>query len=121
MNAQQDHLRMMELLGIASVRPGANGRDTSAPNAANYDESKATIYPSLPDPLLTQDRRRVDSPELWWNVRRPEIVELFDREVYGRIPENVPAVRWEVISTTEGTSGDIPIITKELVGHVDNS
>ena len=54
MNAQQDHRHMMELLGIASIRPGANGRDSNAPNAANYDESQATLYPSLPDPLLTQ-------------------------------------------------------------------
>jgi hypothetical protein len=121
LTAQQDHRRMLDLLGIAALRPGANGRDARAANAANYDESKATIYPALPDPLLTQDRRRVDSPEMWWSVRRPEIVELFDREVYGRVPKSVPAVKWEVVSTREGTSGDIPIITKELVGRVDNS
>lgn len=121
MSAQEDHRRMLDLLGIDSIRRGANGRDSSAPNAANYDEAKANIYPALPDPLLTQDRRRVDSPEMWWSVRRREIVELFDREVYGRVPENVPAVAWEVVSVTEASSGDIPIITKELIGHVDNA
>lgn len=121
LDVEQDHRRMMNLLGMESIRRGANGRDPNAPNAANYDESKANIYPSLPDPLLTQDRQRVDSAEMWWNVRRPEIVELFDREVYGRVPEELPAVRWEVVSTTEGTNGGVPIITKELVGRVDNS
>jgi len=34
---------MMDLLGIKTVRPGANG-NPSAPNGANYDESKANIY-----------------------------------------------------------------------------
>ena len=121
MSAQEDHRQMMGQLGITSIRRGANGRDQNAPNAANYDESKATPYPSLPDPLLTQGRQIVDSAQMWWDVRRPEIVELFDREVYGRVPENVPGVTWEVVETTEGTRGDVAIITKQLVGHVDNS
>src|SRR5258708_1724106 len=51
---QQDHQRMMDLLKITSLRPGANGRDRRAPNAANYDESKANPYPNLPDPLVTK-------------------------------------------------------------------
>ncbi len=121
LTAQQDHERTMRLLGITALRPGANGNDPQAPNAANYDESKANPYPHLPDALLTQARERVTSPEMWWSVRRPEIVELFDREVYGRVPGNVPAVHWEVQSTTRGMNGDVAILTKQLVGHVDNS
>ena len=27
---------------------------------------------------------------MWWNQRRPEIVEDFEREVLGRVPPNVP-------------------------------
>jgi hypothetical protein len=119
--AQEDHQAMMDLLGIKSLRPGANPRDPNAANAPNYDESKANPYPCLPDPLLTMDRRKVTTPEMWWSVRRPEIVELFDREIYGRVPKDVPAVHWEVKSTKEGTNGDVPIITKELIGHIDNS
>src|SRR5262249_19549900 len=45
----------------------------------------------------------------------------FEREVYGRIPKNVPKVTWEVTATTAGNSGGIPTATKTLVGHVDNS
>src|SRR5258706_8386921 len=52
LTAQQDHKRMMELLNIKEMRRGANGMDRNAPNAANYDESKATPYPKLPDPLV---------------------------------------------------------------------
>src|SRR5690242_5225136 len=58
---------------------------------------------------------------MWWNQRRPEIVELFDREIYGRVPKNVPKVKWEVTGTKNEMNGDVPVITKELVGHVDNS
>jgi lysophospholipase L1-like esterase len=58
---------------------------------------------------------------MWWEERRPEIVEDFDSEIYGRVPPHVPPVEWTVTTTTEGTNGDVPIITKELVGRVDNS
>ena len=121
MTAQQDHRRMMELLKIESLRPGADGRNRQAPNAANYDESKANPYPDLPDPLTLKNGEKVTTPEMWWTKRRPEIVEDFDREVYGRVPKKTPAVRWEVTSTTEEKVGDVPVITKRLVGHVDNS
>jgi hypothetical protein len=48
-------------------------------------------------------------------------VEDFEREVYGRVPRNVPKVTWEVTSTEEGESGGVKFVTKKLVGHVDNS
>ncbi len=111
----------MQLLGISALRVGADGNNKNAPNAANYHESKANPYPNLPDPLLLLDRERVTTPELWWSKRRPELVELFDREVYGRVPPNVPRITWSVKSTTNGMNGDVPIVTKELVGHADNS
>jgi hypothetical protein len=121
LTAQQDHQRIMELLKITSLRPGANGRDPKAPNAANYDESKANPYPNLPDPLVMRNGVKVTSAEAWWMVRRPEIVEDFDREIYGRVPKDTPKVRWEVTETTKEKVGDVPVITKKLVGHVDNS
>jgi hypothetical protein len=121
LTAQQDHKLMMEALKITKLREGANGMNRNAPNAANYDEEKANPYPKLPDPLVLKNGEKVTSPETWWTKRRPEIVEDFDREVYGRVPKDVPAVRWEVTKTTEEKVGDIPAITKQLVGHVDNS
>jgi len=119
--ALEDRQKMMDLLHIASLRQGADGNNPQAPNAANYDEAKANPYPNLPDPLLLNNGKKVTSAKMWWNQRRPEIVELFDREVYGRVPKNVPKVKWEVRSTTNEMNGDVPVITKELVGHVDNS
>ena len=119
--AQADRQKMMDLLHIASLRQGANGNDPQAPNAANYDESKANPFPNLPDPLVLNNGKKVTSAKMWWSQRRQEIVELFDREIYGRVPKNVPKVKWEVASTKNEMNGDVPVITKELVGHVDNT
>ena len=112
---------MMHSLRIRHLRPGADGMNRNAPNAANYDESKANVYPSLPDPLTLKNGEKVTTPAQWWNKRRPEIIEDFDREVYGRVPEDVPRVTWEVTGTTEEKVGDVAIATKRLSGHVDNA
>ena len=121
MTKDEDHKRMMDLLGIAELRKGKAGRDTTDPNFANYDESKANPFPDLPDPLKLKNGKKVTEASDWWSKRRPEIVEDFDREVYGRVPKVTPKVKWEVTSTTPGKNGDVDIVTKQLVGVVDNS
>ncbi|GGA71478.1 acetylxylan esterase [Edaphobacter acidisoli] len=118
--AEQDHQDMMEQLGIVALRPGPSG-DENAPNHANYDESKANPYPELPDVLALNDGRKVTTAEMWWKLRRPEIVEDFEREVYGRIPKHTPKVTWTVAVTDHEYVGFTPVIAKRLVGHVDNS
>ena len=118
---QDDHQRLMDVLHITEVRRGRDGNNKDSPYYANYDESKANPYPDLPDPLKLKNGKKVTKAADWWNKRRPEIVEDFDREVYGRVPKNTPNVKWEVTNTTNGMNGDVPIITKQLVGTVDNS
>jgi lysophospholipase L1-like esterase len=118
--AAQDHQNMMDQLGIKALRPGPSGNE-SAPNHANYDEATANPFPNLPDPLKLKNGKKVTTADMWWKQRRPEIVEDFDREVYGRVPKNVPKVTWEVVKTVEATVGAHPVIGKRLLGHVDNS
>jgi hypothetical protein len=118
--AAQDHQNMMEQLGIKTLRPGPSGNE-KAPNHANYDESKANPFPDLPDVLTTRDGTKVTTPQMWWNQRRAEIVEDFDREVLGRVPRDVPKVSWSVVSRSTGTAGAAQTVTKQLIGHVDNS
>lgn len=118
--AQQDHANMMEQLGIQAVRPGPSGNE-SAPDHANYDESVANPCPELPDILTTKDGKKVTTEKMWWDVRRPEIVEDMEREVYGRLPKNIPDVNWEVEITDNERIGFTPVVAKKLVGHVDNS
>jgi hypothetical protein len=122
--SEQDRQRMMDLLHITTLRLGPQSRPEPQPGRlglVNYDESKANPYPDLPDPLVLRNGKKVTSAKVWWSERRPEIVEDFDREVYGRMPKNTPKVKWEVVSTTNGVNGDYAIVTKQLVGHVDNS
>jgi hypothetical protein len=118
--AEQDHQNMMDQLGIRTLRPGPSG-DDKAPNHANYDESLANPYPNLPDVLTLKNGEKVTTAEMWWNQRRPEIVEDMEREVYGRIPKNTPKVTWEVKITDKEWIGFTPVIAKKLIGHVDNS
>jgi hypothetical protein len=119
LTAEQDHQRIMDLLHIASLRRGADG-DPKSPNAANYDEAKAKPDPKLPDPLTLKNGKEVKTAKAWWELRRPEIVEDFDREIYGRAPRETPKVIWEVTSAIQETNGDVPVLTKKLLGHVDN-
>lgn len=116
---QEDHQLMMQQLGITELRPGPSG-NPNALNAANTDESKATTYTSLPDPLVFNDGTSVKTKDQW-EKRKLEIFEDFDREIYGRIPEITPTVTWQVVSEKDTVNGEFPIITKQLVGHVDNS
>jgi hypothetical protein len=118
--AEHDHREMMQLLGITRLRPGPSGNE-SAPNHANYDEATANPFPELPDALTLRDGRKVTTAAAWWSQRRPEIVEDFEREVYGRVPKEVPKVTWKVLVTDRELVGRTPVIAKQLVGQVDNS
>ena len=119
LTAEEDHQRMLDLLHITSLRRGPDG-DPKSPNAANFDESKVDPHQNLPDPLRLNDGKRVTTAKMWWRKRRPEIVELFDREIFGRVPQGTPKVNWEISSTSEEQNGSVSVVTKKLVGHVDN-
>jgi len=107
---------MTEQLGIKALRPGPSGNESAA-NHANYDESKANPYPDLPDVLTLKNGKKVTSNAMWWNWRRPEIVEDFAREVLGRVPKDAPKVTWEVVKTAEAMVGAHRVLGKQLVGH----
>src|ERR1700733_12972292 len=96
--AEQDHQNMLDQLGIKALRPGPSGKE-NAPNATNYDESKANPFRNLTDVLKLKNGQKVTTAAVWWKQRHPEIVEDFEREVLGRVPGNVPKVTWAVTST----------------------
>src|SRR4051812_9524964 len=117
MTSQQDHDRQMQAFGISGFPAGPDPYQ-----AATYNEANAMPYPNLPNPLVMSDGTKVTTAAQW-TKRRAEIKELFDREVYGRVPRNMPAVKWEVVSSEKGSQpiSDVPVITKQLIGHVDTS
>lgn len=118
----EDHADMLAQLGITKLRPGRNAStEPGTPNPANYDEARANPFPNYPKLLVANDGTRITTPAQWWRKRRPEIVEAFEREVIGRVPASVPAVRWEITETVETTVGDLPVVAKQVIGRVDNS
>lgn len=123
-SAHDDHQQMMQQLGIQTLRPGPSG-NPAAPDAANTDEAKANPYPDWPDALTFADGRKVTTAQQWWTQRRPQIVEAFEREVYGRIPANVPKVTWREAGTDKefwmAGGGFRAVNATRLIGHVDNS
>ncbi len=118
--AIRDHQHMMDLLGIKQLRPPA-GHSIHSPNPVNYDEAKANPYPNLPNPLLLNDGKPVTTAKMWWTERRPQIMELFSRDVLGRVPTHMPKVTWQVLSTTRDTLGGVAEVRQHLAGHVDNA
>jgi hypothetical protein len=73
LTADEDHRRIMDLLKISSIPPGAVA---SSPDT--YNEANANPYPNLPDPLTLKNGRKVTTAAMW-RPRRAEIIEDFER------------------------------------------
>lgn len=82
----------------------------------NYYEEKIPPY-TLPDPLKMNDGRRVVDSQMWLKERRPEILQMFQTEIYGKVPDTAPKVRWEVAST-DPKARDGAAVMKRVVGYM---
>ncbi|HLP16032.1 MAG TPA: acetylxylan esterase [Bacteroidota bacterium] len=114
---KDDHQNMMSQLGIRALRPGPSGNEKDT-NHANYNEALANPYPHLPELLKLKNGKTVTTAQEWLTQRRPEIIEDFEREVLGRIPRNVPTVKWEITNTCQAKVGPHNVNGKQLIGHV---
>jgi hypothetical protein len=85
-------------------------------HVSNYSEEKVKPY-TLPDPLVTASGQRVTSAEQWFKVRRPEILELYRDQIYGRVPAGAPRVTWEV-AQTDPAALDGAAVMKQVVGRM---
>jgi hypothetical protein len=72
----------LALLVLAAVTPAQQFKP-------NYDEDKVPPY-KLPDPLVLANGEKVTSAAMWRERRRPEILGLFEANVYGRTPGGRP-------------------------------
>lgn len=116
-----DYSAMLKELGIKEVRPGRQPNSEDESVHPNYDELTANPYPFYPKALVTESGEAVTDAAAWNRIRRPELVRLFEDEVYGRIPESTPPVTWTVKSEKEMDLNGSTIIIRELTGKVDNS
>jgi hypothetical protein len=74
------------------------------PAGTHTDESKVPEY-TLPDPLVTKMGERVTNAGIWEKTRRPEILKLFETEVYGRSPGKPKDMVFETLSIQDGALG----------------
>lgn len=85
-------------------------------HVSNYDESKVAPY-TLPDPLVRSNGRRVSNASGWTKERRPELIKIYESEIYGRVPANAPRVTWQVTDTNPAAR-DGAAVMKKVVGTI---
>ncbi|HLJ78114.1 MAG TPA: hypothetical protein VKT75_11910 [Acidobacteriaceae bacterium] len=76
------------------------------PIPVNYDESKAGGY-ILPDPLKLESGKEVRNSGSWYRKRRPQLLHLFEENVYGRTPTRPDpfGIRYEVLNVDQHALG----------------
>jgi len=86
------------LLFIASAK---SGQTQNAPRSevagipVNYDEARVGTY-TLPDPLTLENGKPVRDAKTWYQKRRPEILRLFEENMFGRSPGRPAGMSFEV-------------------------
>jgi hypothetical protein len=108
--------------GAALPRADANGnplRRAPTGHVSNYDEAKVGTY-TLPDPLVLQNGKPARNADQWFKQRRPEIIKLYENEIYGRIPERAPKLTFAV-AETDANALEGAAVRKHLVGHLGDS
>lgn len=76
--------------------------------AQNYDESKVGSY-KLPG-IFETDTTTIED---WENVRRNQILKLFEDNVYGQVPKDFDKIEWNVVNVNENAM-DGRAILKEV-------
>ena len=74
------------------------------PDYINTDPSKIPAY-TLPDALTLQDGRKVTTPEQWYAERRPELLELFETQMFGKAPGRIDGTVWETVEEGPALDG----------------
>jgi hypothetical protein len=112
-----DNVPLLEAKKDAKGNPIRLAKATG--HVSNYSEEKVPPY-TLPDPLVTNAGKPVTTADMWFDVRRPEILKFYENEIYGRVPENAPKVTWEVTETVNGDTADSHSagIIKHVVGRI---
>lgn len=96
------HTRAVVVLPGLMIMPAESAHDDRS--RFNYDEALVPDY-VLPDLLITDDGRPVSSREEWETVRRPELLRIFESEVYGHLPTRPGSVRFSVESDVPSLDG----------------
>jgi hypothetical protein len=83
-----------------------------------YDEAKVPTF-TLPDVLALRDGERAADAKSWSSRRRPEILALYETEVFGKSPAKPAKLNYQVKNVEKGALGgkaDRKIVTVYLDG-----
>jgi len=64
---------------------------------ANQDESKVPVF-DLPEILKSNSGEQITTKEQWEKIRRPELMNLFAEQMYGRTPDKKIDATYELLS-----------------------
>lgn len=78
------------LLSLSLIAHSAQAQTVVPRVPYSYDESKVGNL-SIPELLVAADGTKIDSIELWEKIRRPELLKLFQVEVFGKTTEKLNA------------------------------
>lgn len=91
------------LFALASAM-GSSALTAQTVPPPNYDEQKVPHY-TLPDPLVGSDGQPVTLATTWREKRRPEVLRLFEENVYGRAPGKPQGVTAQLRATDPAALG----------------
>ena len=95
-------MRTLPFILLFGLAAGLHGQ---AKKDVNYDEGRVGSFP-IPDPLKCEDGSKVSTADEWTKKRRPELLRLFEREVYGKTPETkLSGLRFVVLSEDKKALG----------------
>lgn len=70
----------------------------------NYDESKVGSY-VLPELLITENGEKVTTVKDWEEIRRPEILKLFEDNIYGQVPQDFDGIKFKKVKEDKNALG----------------
>jgi hypothetical protein len=110
-------------LAGAAALPGADAsgnplRRAPTGHISNYDEARVGAY-TLPDPLVLRNGGPVRDAGTWFDQRRPELLRLYETEIYGRVPVSAPAVRAELVAIDRGALDGLAVHERIVVRFGD--
>ena len=109
---------MLFILSVTEMT-GQNGKSWSAPVQAVeklskdksgfiYSEEKVPSY-TLPDLLISGKGTKITSADMWNTIRRPEILELFRENVFGKVPETKYNETFRIVRLDQNSMGGTAI------------
>ena len=94
----KDHLIIRLYIAFSLMGLVAHAQET------NYDESEVGTY-ELPDALTTLNGQKVVNKEQWEEVRRQEIIKLFEDNEYGIMPDATIKSSYRIVEESDNALG----------------